>query len=137
MYIKSAASRFPVIVFDLCSFYRLVCSLVVQDLGFYTRSRFLVASLLGMTKPLLQYPTLAVRQLGHCVCGARYGFCIGTRFLVASTPQKRRDLVLGMTSNALISRLPSDVSRGLRFSCLLQPGFCFPSYKAPRQPYLP
>lgn len=89
MYIKSAASRFPVIVFDLCSFYRLVCSLVVQDLGFYTRSRFLVASFLGMT------------------------------------------------SNALISRLPSDVSRGLRFSCLLQRGFWFPSYKASRQPYLP
>jgi len=60
MYIKSAASRFPVIVFDLCSFYRLVCSLVVQDLGFYTRSRFLVASLLGMTKPLLLSALLCV-----------------------------------------------------------------------------
>ena len=60
MYIKSAASRFPVIVFDLCSFYRLVYSLVVQDLGFYTRSRFLVASLLGMTKPLLPSALLCV-----------------------------------------------------------------------------
>ena len=65
MYIKSAASRFPVIVFDLCSFYRLVYSLVVQDLGFYTRSRFLVASLLGMTKPLLPSASPAVQS---CLC---------------------------------------------------------------------
>ena len=51
-------------------------------------------------------PVLNQGELGYCApCGGRYGFCIGTRFLVASTPQKRRDLVLGMTNPLLPSAL--------------------------------
>ena len=55
-------------------------------------------------------------------------FGLRPRFLVASLPQKRRDLVLGMTGRTLPFRL---VSRIFSFSCRLTPVACLLAQSPP------